>query len=116
MQIDAGLDTGPMLLKYETRNWARTKLRRNLYARLAEAGAPLMAETLRGTRDGTITAVPQDNSQATFAPPLKKRMGRSIGRSRRRRFSTACAGLSLGRGRSQLSREVLANLGKTGGG
>jgi len=44
--------------------------------RLAEAGAPLMTETLRGLARGTITPTPQDNSQATLAPPLKKEDGR----------------------------------------
>ena len=46
MQIDAGLDTGPMLLKYET-EIGPDETAPELTARLAEAGAPLMAETLR---------------------------------------------------------------------
>lgn len=75
MQIDAGLDTGPMLLKYET-EIGRDETAPELAARLAEAGAPLMAETLRGLEHGAIAAIPQDDSQATFAPPLKKEDGR----------------------------------------
>ena len=75
MQIDAGLDTGPILLKYETRI-APDETSPDLYARLAEAGAPLMAETLRGFENGSLTPVPQDNSLATLAPPLKKDDGR----------------------------------------
>ena len=54
MRIDAGLDTGPMLLKYETEIGAE-ETAPELYARLAEAGAPLMAETLRGIELGAIT-------------------------------------------------------------
>jgi len=77
MQIDAGLDTGPMLLKHET-EIAPDETAPQLYARLAEAGAPLMAETLRALERGTITPTPQDNSQATLAPPLKKEDGRII--------------------------------------
>jgi methionyl-tRNA formyltransferase len=75
MQIDAGLDSGPTLLKYET-PIAPDETAPQLYLRLAEAGGPLMTETLRGLAGGTITPAPQDSSQATFAPPLKKEDGR----------------------------------------
>ena len=75
MQIDAGLDTGPMLLKYET-EIGRDETAPGLTARLAEAGAPLIAETLRGLESGKIAATAQDGSQATLAPPLKKEDGR----------------------------------------
>jgi methionyl-tRNA formyltransferase len=75
MRIDPGLDTGPMLLKYET-EIGPDETAPELYARLAEAGAPLILETLRGLASGTITPTPQDNSQATLAPPLKKEDGR----------------------------------------
>lgn len=71
MQIDAGLDTGPLLLKYET-PIAPEETAAALAARLAEAGAPLVAETLRQLDRGEIAPAPQDNSQATFAPALKK--------------------------------------------
>jgi len=75
MQIDAGLDTGPTLLKHET-EIAPDETAPQLYARLAEAGAPLMVATLRGLERGTLTATPQDNSQASLAPPLEKEDGR----------------------------------------
>ncbi len=75
MQIDAGLDTGPLLLKYET-PIAPGETAAALAARLAEAGAPLVAETLRQLDRGEITPAPQDNSQATFAPVLEKEDGR----------------------------------------
>jgi methionyl-tRNA formyltransferase len=75
MNIDAGLDTGPMLLKYET-EIGPDETAPELYARLSEAGAPLVAETLRGLASGTLLPLPQDNSQASFAPPLKKEEGR----------------------------------------
>jgi methionyl-tRNA formyltransferase len=75
MRIDSGLDTGPMLLKYET-EIAPNETAPELYARLAGAGAPLMVETLCGLAGGTVTPTPQDNSQATLAPPLKKEDGR----------------------------------------
>jgi methionyl-tRNA formyltransferase len=74
MQIDAGLDTGAMLLKYET-EIVPDETAPQLTARLAEAGAPLMVETLRKLAAGAIQATPQDDSQKTFAPPLKKEDG-----------------------------------------
>jgi methionyl-tRNA formyltransferase len=75
MQVDAGLDTGPMLLRYETRI-APDETSPELYARLADAAAPLIVETLRGLETGAITPTPQDNADATLAPPLKKEDGR----------------------------------------
>jgi methionyl-tRNA formyltransferase len=75
MRIDAGLDTGPMLLKYETEIGA-DETAPELTLRLAEAGAPLMAETLRGLDRGGVQAIAQDSSQASFAPQLKKEDGR----------------------------------------
>lgn len=75
MRIDAGLDTGPLLLRHET-EIAPDETAPELSARLAEAGAPLMAETLRGLDRGTLHAEEQDDAQASFAPPLKKEDGR----------------------------------------
>jgi methionyl-tRNA formyltransferase len=75
MRIDAGLDTGPTLLKFGT-EIGPDETAPALYARLADAGAPLVAETLRALERGTIVPTPQDNSRASFAPPLKKEEGR----------------------------------------
>jgi methionyl-tRNA formyltransferase len=75
MQIDSGLDTGPTLLKHETRI-GLDETSPELYERLAEAGAPLMVETLRGLENGSLSATPQDSSLATLAPPLKKEDGK----------------------------------------
>jgi methionyl-tRNA formyltransferase len=75
MLIDAGLDTGPMLLKYQTGIGA-DETAPELTAQLADAGAPLIVETLRKLDRGEIASAPQDNSQATFAPILKKDDGR----------------------------------------
>lgn len=75
MRIDAGLDTGPMLLKHETAIGA-DETAPELSARLAEAGGPLMVETLRGLERGEVSPMPQENSQATHAPPLRKEDGR----------------------------------------
>jgi methionyl-tRNA formyltransferase len=75
MLIDAGLDTGPMLLKREI-EIGPDETAPELAARLAEAGAPLVAETLRRLASGEISPAPQDSSHATFAPILKKGDGR----------------------------------------
>jgi methionyl-tRNA formyltransferase len=75
MRIDAGLDTGPTLLKFET-GIGPDETAPQLYARLSDAGAPLVVKTLRELHRGTISPTPQDNSQASFAPPLKKEEGR----------------------------------------
>ncbi len=75
MLIDAGLDTGPTLLKYQTGIGA-DETAPELTAQLADAGAPLIVETLRKLDHAEIAPTPQDNSQATFAPILKKDDGR----------------------------------------
>ena len=75
MQIDAGLDTGPTLLRTEL-PIGPDETAPELSARLAEASAPLIVETLQELERGETTPQPQDNSQATLAPPLKKEDGR----------------------------------------
>ncbi len=75
MQIDAGLDTGPILLQ-EAFEIRRDETAPELAQRLAEAGAPLVATTLRQLGCGEITPTPQDHAQATLAPLLKKEDGR----------------------------------------
>jgi methionyl-tRNA formyltransferase len=81
MRLDAGLDTGDILLQ-ATMSIAPDDTSETLAARLAALGAPLMLETLRGQAAGRITPRPQDPALATYAPLLKKEDGRiSIGRS-----------------------------------
>ena len=74
MRIDAGLDTGAMLLQYAT-DIGPDETAPQLTSRLAEAGAPLIVETLQRLDRGEIVPTPQDDSQATFAPPLQRRDG-----------------------------------------
>ena len=74
MRIDAGLDTGDMLLKAETRHRARRD-RGGTRLRLAAMGADLLVQTLDGIARGTIAPVKQDPAQATLAPILKKEDG-----------------------------------------
>jgi len=75
MQIDAGLDSGPILLQ-RTLGIGADETAPELAQRLAEAGAPLMIETLRKLDRGEIVPVIQDHTQATLAPRLKKEDGR----------------------------------------
>jgi methionyl-tRNA formyltransferase len=74
MRIDAGLDTGDMLLKWETAIGPEENAV-ELGQRMAQAGADLLVQTLAGIDAGTIRAVPQDNSAASLAPILKKEDG-----------------------------------------
>jgi methionyl-tRNA formyltransferase len=75
MQIDAGMDTGPILLQREIAI-APGEAAPELARRLSEAGAPLMADSLRKLDQGEIRPIPQDASQATYAPLLEKEHGR----------------------------------------
>jgi methionyl-tRNA formyltransferase len=75
MLIDTGLDTGPTLLAHET-EIGPDETAPMLAARLAVAGAPLVAETLKKLDRGEITPKPQDNARATMARPLRKEDGR----------------------------------------
>ena len=70
MRIDAGLDTGDMLLKWETAIGAEENAI-ELGQRMSLAGADLLVETLAAT----IHPIPQDNSEASLAPILKKEDG-----------------------------------------
>jgi methionyl-tRNA formyltransferase len=74
MLLDEGLDTGPVYLCDETAI-ERDETSPELYDRLAALGGPLMLRTLRGVEDGTLEPKPQEGSQATFAPLLKKEHG-----------------------------------------
>jgi methionyl-tRNA formyltransferase len=75
MRIDAGMDTGEMLLQREMEiGAAETAL--ELAARMSELGAPVMVETLRGLAAGTIVGRAQDSAKASMAPMLKREDGR----------------------------------------
>ena len=75
MRIDAGMDTGEMLLTHEMAIGAN-ETAPELAARMSEAGAPLMVETLTGIAAGTLSGRAQDASAATYAPMMKREDGR----------------------------------------
>jgi methionyl-tRNA formyltransferase len=74
MRIDAGLDTGDILLQHEL-SIAPDDTAETLSPRLAAMGADLVVETLSKLQSGAITARQQDNSQSSLAPILKKEDG-----------------------------------------
>jgi methionyl-tRNA formyltransferase len=74
MRIDAGLDTGDMLLKEET-DIGPDENAVELGRRLAVMGAQLLVRTLQELAAGTVVPVKQDSAQATHAPLLKKEDG-----------------------------------------
>jgi methionyl-tRNA formyltransferase len=83
MRIDAGLDTGDMLLQSEI-PIAPEDTAVMLSPKLAQLGAALMVETLQRLEAGKLSPTPQDDARATLAPILKKEDGR-IDFSRRAR-------------------------------
>ena len=72
MRINAGLDTGDMLLKWET-TIGEEETAVELGERLAKAGAELLLRTLAELAQ--IKPEPQDDFQSTYAPILKKEDG-----------------------------------------
>jgi methionyl-tRNA formyltransferase len=74
MQINAGLDTGDMLLKAQIEIGPEENAL-ELSERLAAMGADLLIETLDRLAAGNLIGVKQDCAQATYAPTLKKEDG-----------------------------------------
>lgn len=74
MRIDAGLDTGDILLQ-KTLKIKPDDTSETLAPPLASMGSELMVETLQGLVSGSVQPKPQDNAHATLAPILKKEDG-----------------------------------------
>ena len=71
MQMDAGLDTGPVLLEERVAIGPKTTAG-ELHDALARLGAPLMVEALAGLADGRLTPRPQGESGVTYADKIEK--------------------------------------------
>ena len=71
MQMDAGLDTGPMLLQRRVAIGADVDSAA-LHATLAQVGAEALLETLDGLETGTLAAQPQPSSGVTYAAKIDK--------------------------------------------
>ena len=74
MLMDEGMDTGAMLLQ-EAIPITPDDTAGTLTPRLAELGGRLLVETIVRLKAGTLVPRPQDSSQATLAPLLKKEDG-----------------------------------------
>ncbi|MFY9557129.1 MAG: methionyl-tRNA formyltransferase [Blastocatellia bacterium] len=74
MQMDAGMDTGPMLATSAI-VIGDSETAPELSARLARLGAELLSETLPRIESGAVRPIAQDDSQAAYAPLLKREEG-----------------------------------------
>jgi methionyl-tRNA formyltransferase len=75
MQMDAGLDTGAMLV-WRAIPIPPDETGQTLHDKLSLLGGDLLVESLPAILDGTIQPTPQDDARATFAPRIDKDEGR----------------------------------------
>ncbi len=75
MLMEAGLDTGPMLLQEET-EIGPEETAGELSRRLAEMGGRLLVRTLERLEAGDLDPRPQASEAATYAPRLTRESGR----------------------------------------
>jgi methionyl-tRNA formyltransferase len=75
MQMDAGLDTGPMLLERATPIGPRDT-GGTLHDRLASLGATAIVDAIDAWQDGRLAPRPQPAEGATYAPKLQKNEAR----------------------------------------
>ena len=75
MLLEEGLDTGPILMQ-QTMEIGPDQTAAELFPVMAEAGAPLVLETLAGLANGTVKPEPQSEEGTTFAPLLTREDGR----------------------------------------
>ncbi|RMG28821.1 MAG: methionyl-tRNA formyltransferase [Gammaproteobacteria bacterium] len=71
MQMEEGLDTGPVLAQAAT-PIGEHETAGELHDRLAVLGKRLLSEHLDALLAGSLTPVPQDDTEATYAPKLRK--------------------------------------------
>ncbi len=75
MQMDAGMDTGDMLLKTVI-NIDEDETAGTLHDKLMQLGGDLIIDTLDAIESGTLTSTPQNDDEATYAPMLDKNYGK----------------------------------------
>ncbi len=71
MQMDAGLDTGPML-RWQAEPVSATDTTGSLHDRLAELGARLIVQALADAQAGTLTPQPQPHDGVSYAHKVDK--------------------------------------------
>lgn len=74
MLMDAGMDTGPMLLRKSV-PVDPGETAADVSPRLANAGAELLIKTLKQLKTGELKAIPQNDAEKSMAPLIKKEDG-----------------------------------------
>lgn len=74
MKMDAGLDTGDILLTVKT-DIGEYETAEELFDRLAVMGGELLIKTIEGLKNDTITPVKQNHDQHTYAPIITRETG-----------------------------------------
>jgi methionyl-tRNA formyltransferase len=75
MMMDKNMDTGDILLMEKT-TIGPDETAADLNDRLSEMGARTLIRTLEKLQNGSLERAPQDHTQATYAPMLKKKDGK----------------------------------------
>ncbi len=73
MKMEAGLDTGDMLIK-KSLEIGENETASELHDRLSQLGADVLIETVKAVEDGSLTAEKQDDSISTYAKMITKEM------------------------------------------
>lgn len=115
MMMDAGIDTGDMLLHEET-EIGESETCGELTERLSRIGAELLIRTIREMEQGTLKRIPQDETEMTYDPMLNKQMGivdfRGSSRAVKGRINGLnpwpCVSVPIGSERMKLLRAVSA--------
>jgi len=74
IRMDEGMDTGDILLQ-DSIQAAPDETAGTLFEKLAHLGSDTLLKAIKGLKEGTVAGTPQDHSQATKAPMLKKTDG-----------------------------------------
>jgi methionyl-tRNA formyltransferase len=74
MQMDVGLDTGPMLSQRSV-SLTREDTAGSVFEKLSRLGANLLIETLPDYLSGKLKPIPQPDEGMTYAPMIKKEQG-----------------------------------------
>ncbi len=112
MQMAQGLDTGDMLI---ARSLAigPEETSSELHDRLSELGAEVLLETVEGICQGTLTPVPQDVAQSSYASMIRKEMSRIDFSKPAQQIHNLIRGITgfafLGGRRHKLLRSALSN-------
>ena len=92
MQMDAGLDTGDMLLKSEV-EIGEEMILPELREKLQEVGAEILIETLEKLQRGELKPVKQDDSLSNYASMIKKDTGKIDWKKSAREINNLVRGL-----------------------